>query len=400
MVPPAARASRSLVAALLLVRLADEWFSFLPAGAFEALRADLRLSYAEAGLVLAALPAGGLAGNGLTAAADFVDRRRLASVGALVYGLCLLTFAVSDSFLLLLAAGFLWGAAGDAFVHGCEVALVELYRDDPQRGLAAALGRANAYGAVGDLLGPLTLTGAALLGLSWRAVCAGGGLLMLGYAGWIAVQAFPVPRPHPAAGSPVSAVLAVVRDRRILLLAAADGLFGLLDEPFLAFTLAFLERTRQLVPAVATTVIGVVVAAGLAGFLAVPLFTRRVASGPLLATCAALLLAAAAGLIVAPNVPLQLLAAFTFGLAGAAFYAVLQAIYLSLRPGQAGVSQAVVSTIGLCGIGFPALVGKVADAFGLTAGLGLYAAVPLVLLLLVLLLGVLGIVSWRAAPPP
>jgi hypothetical protein len=89
--------------------------------------------------------------------------------------------------------------------------------------------------------------------------------------------------------------------------------------------------------------------------------------------------------VIAPVAPLQVVAACTFGFAGAVFYAVLQATYLGLRPGQAGTSQAVVSTIGLFGIGFPALVGAVSDAFGLAAGLGLYVAVPLAILLLLAL---------------
>ncbi|MGH2355142.1 MAG: MFS transporter [Chloroflexota bacterium] len=377
----ALRAPFSLLATLLFVRLADEWFGFFPAGALEPIRADLRLSYGEAGLVLAALPAGGLVGNGFAVAADFVDRRWLAGAGAAVYGLCLAAFALSDSLPVLLAAAFIWGAASDAFVHGCEVALVDLARTSGGD-LAPALGRVNAYGAVGDLLGPLTLAGAAALGVSWRGVFLAGAALMLLYAAWIAGQAFPTAQPLPEAKTPVAAVLGVVRDRRLVLLALVDGLFGLLDEPFLGFTIAYLERVRNLSPTAATAIIAVAVAAGIVGFLSVPVFTRRLKPGSLLVGFGVLVALAIPALVVAPVVPLQVLAAFTFGFAGAAFYAVLQATYLGLRPGQAGTSQAIVSTIGLFGIGFPALVGAVSDTFGLTAGLGLYAAVPLGILLL------------------
>lgn len=80
-------------------------------------------------------------------------------------------------------------------------------------------------------------------------------------------------------------------------------------------------------------------------------------------------------MIVAPVLPLQLVAAATFGLAGAVFWSILQATFLSLRPGQAGTSQAVISTIGLLGVGFPTVVGAVADAFGLAIGLSLYVLV-------------------------
>jgi hypothetical protein len=55
---------------------------------------------------------------------------------------------------------------------------------------------------------------------------------------------------------------------------------------------------------------------------------------------------------------------------------------LALRPGQAGATSAVVSTVGMVGIGFPALVGLVADVHGLSAAIGLYAAIPVIVLAL------------------
>ena len=97
---------------MLLVNLADEWFAFLPAGAMESIRADLGLSYAQAGVLLALLPAGGVLGIFLMAAADFVSRRLLGAAGALVYALCLLTFATGRSFMVL--------AIAVAAVGGCK----------------------------------------------------------------------------------------------------------------------------------------------------------------------------------------------------------------------------------------------------------------------------------------
>ncbi|MGH6958791.1 MAG: hypothetical protein ACREEW_19170, partial [Caulobacteraceae bacterium] len=68
------------------------------------MRQSLRLSYAETGLVLAALPAGGLLGNVFTMAADYVSRRLLASLGALAYGLALIAFGLGQSLPALLVA--------------------------------------------------------------------------------------------------------------------------------------------------------------------------------------------------------------------------------------------------------------------------------------------------------
>jgi MFS family permease len=349
-------------------------------GALESIRADLGLSYAEAGLILTALGGAGIVGHGFKVAADFVDRRLLAGAGALVFGVCLFAFAVGHAFVVLLVAALVWGVAGDAFVAGCEMTLIDLYHDR----LAPLLGRVNALGALGDLLGPLTLILAVALGVGWRGAFVLGGTLMLVYGIWVASRAFPGPGRPAKETSPIGGVLAVAGDRQMILLAVVAGLFGLLGEPFLGFTIAYLTRVRDLSPELATAIAGIAVAAGLAGFLAVPTFTARLASRPLLIASATVLGLGVAGLVVVPILPLLILAALAFGFSGAVFYAVLQATYIGRHPGRAGTSQAVVSTIGLFGVGVPALVGAVSDGFGLTAGLGIYAAVPpLILLLLV-----------------
>ncbi len=382
------------------MRFADEWFTFFPAGTLEPVRADLSLSYAEAGWLLVALSAGGLIGNGFSVAADYVDRRLLASLGALVFGLSLGAYSLGGSFGVLLVASFVWGAASDAFIHGSEVALVDLHTRAP-RGthrddLGTILGRVNALGAVGDLLGPLTFVAASAAGLGWRVVYAGSGVLMLVYAAWLGGQRFPGPRPPDHSRTPLRAVLAVARDRRVLLLGLVDGLFGLLDEPFLGFIIAALERVRDLPATLATAVAGLAIVGGLAGYLAVPLFTRRFAARSLLLTGGGLLVLGVGALVSlasgsldhpgpeGSSVLLVAVAALSFGLVGAVFYATLQATYLGLRPGEAGTTQAVVSTIGLLGIAFPAAVGVVSDALGLAAGLGLYAAVPVLLVIALL----------------
>lgn len=377
LLPLAVRAPASFVAALLFVRFADEWFTFFPFGAVVPIRAELDLSYAEAGIVFASLTVGGILGHGFTVAADFVSRRLLASLGAAAYGLCMIAFGLADSWQVLALAGFAWGASSDAFVHGCEIALVDLAREN----LAPALARVNVLGAVGDLLGPLTLAGALAAGLSWRVPLLGGGALMLLYAAVLAGQRFPRPQPREDARTPVAAVLAVVRDRRIVVLALIAGLFSLLDEPFWGFTIALLERDRDL----ATAIVTAGVAGGIVGYLLVDAVTRRLATRPALLITGVAVLLTVAGIIVATPVILIGAAAVAFGLGGALFYSVLQATYLGLRPGQAGSTEAVVSTIGLAGAAFPPLVGAVSDAAGLGSGLALYALAAALMLALVLI---------------
>ncbi len=362
---------------------ADEWFSFLPAGVIEALREDVGLSYAQAGLVLAALSLGGTVGIVFQVAADYVSRRWLAALGALAYGGAMIAFGLADTFLMLFAAAFVWGAASDAFVHGCEVALVDLAGDD----LPRVLGRVNAWSAVGDLLAPLTLAVAAALGYGWRGLFLAGGGLMLAYGLWLASQRFRPPHRREGEVRPALDLLALITDGRVLLLAVIMGLFGLLDEPLLAFLIAYLDQIAGYGAGLAVilstgALVGGLFGHGLAGRLIPPEAPGRVLTPAAIAVALSLPVMA-----FGPQAWLIVAGGLIFGFSGAVLYTALQSLVLTLRPGQAGSTAAAVSAIGLAGAAFPALVGWVSDAWGLAAGLGLYAAVPALLLVLILTRG-------------
>lgn len=373
------------MAALLLVGFADEWFTFLPAGAFEALRLDLGLTYAQAGLILAALSLGGLLGMTFEVAADYVSRRWLAASGAAAYGAAMIVFGLGDGFWTLLAAAFVWGAASDAFIHGCEVALVDL-APGPQ--LPRALARQHAWSAVGDLLAPASLAAAALAGLDWRGLFLGGGGLMLAYGAWLSAYRFPPPAPPSGHETPLRGLLAVMRDGRVLLIGAIMGLYGLLDEPLVAFLIARLEDQGHSRAAAVMLPLGLLVG-GLVGFILAERLAAGRAARDLIRPAAGVMALSLPPALFAPGWAL-VPAGFVFGMAGAVFYTALHACMLSLRPGQAGSTSAVVSAIGLAGAAFPALVGAVADAWGLGAGLALYAVTPLLVLVLVLRLDLRG----------
>lgn len=365
----------------MLVRFADEWAAFLPAGCLEPIRAALGLTYAEAAGVLVALPAGGLLGNLFVVAADHVSRRWLASLGAPAYGLAMIAFGFGHALSTLLIAAFIWGAASDAFVHGCAVALVDLAED----ALPTALARSHGWSAVGDLAGPLTLAACVAFGLDWRAAFMGIGTAMLGYAVWIASQRLPPPRPASERAPPLTAIWTTLRDPRVLFLALVLGLYGLLDEPLDGFLIADLERVGHLSPALAALPVLAILLGGLTGFGAYERFAAALASRRGLVIWALAMAVALATTVLASWLPLQLAAGFAFGLTGAVFYTALDAQVLSLRPGQAGATSAVVSAVGMLGIGFPALVGAVADRAGLGAGLALYALVPAIIVALLAL---------------
>ena len=375
------RAPYGLVAALVLVRFADEWAAFLPAGSLEPIRGELGLSYAQAASLLVALPAGGLLGNVFVVAADYVSRRLLASLGALAYGLALIAFGCAHSLPVLLAAAFLWGAASDAFIHGCEVALVDLAGED----LPRALARMNGWAAIGDLLGPLTLAAGALAGFGWRGAFLCLGALMLGYAAWIASQRLPPPHPREHLAHPFASLLSLLTDRRVIFLAVVLGLFGLLDEPLAGFMIAYLERVRGLGPELATAPVMAILIGGIGGYGAYERLTGGRQPRTVIVACAAVMAASLPAALFLPVLALQVIAALAFGAAASVFYTTLESMTLALRPGQAGATSAVVSSVGMIGIGFPALVGLAADAWGLGPAVGLYAVIPLIVLALVTL---------------
>jgi predicted MFS family arabinose efflux permease len=169
------------------------------------------------------------------------------------------------------------------------------------------------------------------------------------------------------------------------------GLFSLLDEPLDGFMIAYLERVRGLTPALATAPVAAILVGGMLGFAAFERLTAGRRPRAVILACAAAMTAALPAAIFMPFLPLQMAAALGFGAAGAVLYNSLEAVILSLRPGQAGATSAVVSLVGMTGMGAPALVGALADAHGLGAGIALYAAVPPIILALA--------AAWRRTRP-
>jgi predicted MFS family arabinose efflux permease len=342
----------------------------------ESIRADLGLSYAQAGVLLALLPAGGVLGTVLMVAADFVSRRVLGAGGAFVFALSLLVFATGRSFIVLAVAAFMWGAASDAFVHATQLALAELAGDE----LDATLARTNLLGSLGELLGPVTLALAAAADLGWRPVFAAGGVLMLAYAGWLAAQRLPPPRPDGS--TPWSMARAVAKDARVLRLAAIWALSAALDAPFLGFLIANLEETRRVSTATAAALVVAVVTGGMATYAVLAVVRRPVSTRSRFVLGSSGLLVTTVVMVGAPWTPVVALAGVGFGAAGALLWVALQATTYRLRPGQVGTTQAVISGLSTVSVTIPPLVGVAADRLGLGAAMWLFTLAPVGILLI------------------
>ena len=367
----------SALAAVLLVRLADEAAVFLPFGTLESFRADLGLTYAQAGTVLAAIAPGAVAGGVFVAAADRFSRRVITAGGAFGFALSLAMFALGGSFAMLALAGFVMGMASTAMVDGAEVALVDMVGDDLRRYLA----RSNLLATVGDLLGPALVAAAAVAGLSWRTAFGAGAVLMGVYA--LALAGAPLPPPARGEEADGSAnggerrpgLAAVLRDPAVWVM----GLIGLLmvpfDEPLVGFTIALLENDRGASAAAATLVAFVGISGGVLAFAVLARRFEGVPDDRLLLGSVVAMTGGAVAIAAAPVLPVVAVAGLVTSVGLNLAWLAVQHRSLTLRPGQVGTTKAVLGTIESAGFWIPVAVGVIADRAGLTTAVGSFGIV-------------------------
>lgn len=359
---------------MLLARLADESAIFLPFGSLEPFRADLGLTYAQAGAVLAAIAPGALAGGVFAAAADRYSRRVISAGGAFGFAIALAMFAVGGSFAVLAAAAFLMGMASTAMVDGAEVALVDLAGED----LRPFLARSNLLATVGDLLGPALLAGAVVVGLSWRAAFGVGAVLMTVYA--LALSGAPLPPPTRVAEGDGEdgrrpGLVAVLRDPAVWVMGVIGLLMVPFDEPLVGFTVALLEQDRGASPAVATVVAFAGITGGVLAFAVLARRFEGVDDHRLLTWSVAVMAAGAVTIAVVPVLAVVAVAGLVTAIGLSLAWLAMQHRSLLLRPGQVGTTNAVLGAIESTGAWLPMAIGALADRAGLTWAVGSFGVV-------------------------
>jgi predicted MFS family arabinose efflux permease len=363
---------------VLLVRLLDETAAFLPAGTLEAFRADLGLTYTQAGTVLAAVAPGALLGGVCAAAADRRSRRVIAAGGAFAFAAALAAFALGGSLPVLVVAAFVMGVASTAMVEAAEVALVEMAGDDLRRYLA----RSNLLGTIGDLAGPALIGAVALAGFSWRAVFALGAVLLAAYGALLAAAPLRPPGGGADGAEPpstVGTVLAVVRDPAVWVLGLVLALMLPFDEPLFGFMIALLEQERGASASVAMLVALVGVCGGLLSYTVLARRFEGVDDRRLLVGSVLAMGAAAVVIAVVPVLAVAALGAFVASVGLSLAWLAVQHRTLTLRPGQVGTTNAVVGTIESAGFWIPVAIGALADRAGLVAAVAAFGLLGLVL---------------------
>ncbi len=368
------------VALLLAIEFLDELVFGAREAAWPLVRDDLGLDYARVGLLLG-LPniASAVAEPVLGLMGDTRWRSRVIVVGGVAFAVALAAFAVAPAFGVLLVASLLLYPASGAFVSLSQVALVA---SNPARG-EQLMARWTLAGSIGVVLGPLLLGGAVLAGLGWRGAFAVGAIAALVFALLVArAGGTHVNEAQPKASfrDSLRGVKAAVRRRSTWRWLVLLGFSDLMLDVFLGFLALYVVDVAHGSSGVAGTAVLVWSAVGLAGdALLLPLL-ERVAGVRYLRWSARLMLFVFPAFLLVPALPAKLVLLGAMGLLNAGWYAILKAQLYASLPGQPGAAMAVyggfTSVTGLA----PALLGVVAQQWGLEAAMWLLLAGPVALI--------------------
>ena len=365
-VPPAPRAVLTagigVVRCALVVRLLDEWWSYLPAGTIDDQVGDLGLSYGQSGWLLALLTLGGLLGSPVAALADRGHRRLLATSGALLIAAGLSAFALAAPFPVLVVAATLLGGASDLMIRPLESSLADASGDELDR----LLGRQHLLTWAGDFVAPALLGVGAATVIGWRGVFTITLVVFVAFALRLATTEFPPPVADAdgAGTSLMRSARSLLRRRELWLLTAAEFALLPLDEAFLGFAVARAAAAGN--GAAAQLLAGGVVAGGLVGAAVV---SRRGLDRRLVAVGCGLLVVGA-GVTAAPFPIAGTIPGLVFvGLGTAIVWAKVHHRTLTLEPSRSATVPTMVSLLSTPALLVPVAMGVTADRLSITAAL-------------------------------
>jgi hypothetical protein len=374
------RLPAGVVRGALVVRLLDEWWSYLPAGTIEDQRLDLGITYAQAGWLLAMLTLGGLVGSPIASLADLGHRRLLATTGALVLAGGLGAFAFGAPYPVLVVAAACLGGASDLVIRPLESSLAEVAGDDLDR----QLGRQHLVTWIGDFIGPALLAVGAATVIGWQGVFGITAIVFVGFALTLAVTEFPAPvgAGGDDDGSLWRSARRLVRNREVVLLTVAEFILLPLDEAFLGFAVA--RVVGDGFGAAAQVLAGGMVVGGICGSLVIArrgLDRRRTAVALGMMGGGAFVAATPIGVVG------QTVAMAALGFGTALVWAKVHHRMLTVIPGRSATVPTVVSVLSTPALVFPVAMGAVSDRWSITAALAATAALTIPLAWVVSRLG-------------
>lgn len=378
-----------LRAALLGMPLLDEVLSGFMVISLPLLRADLGLSYAQAGLLMTAGHAASmLLGPIISLASDRRSKRLPVLAGILGTAAGFALIAGARGFAGLLLAFLIISPANSIALGLGQASLI----DQAPHAAPRTMTRWAGMGAVGDLLSPLALAAWIAHGQGWRP------LFWLSAGFWLAfgLALSPLPFPRSSAGaeadgdspnrgpevSRLAALKSAARQPLLLRWMAVLLVTDLLDESFVGFATLYLTDAMHVSPAAASLAMSAQMAGSVLGLLLLDRLLGRYRGERLLPALALLALTGLLLLLNASSIGWAAAALFLTGLGAAGWYPIAKAAAYGVLPGRTGTVLAVMALSGPFGAALPAAIGGAASRWGIRAAIILTALAPLGVLLL------------------
>ncbi len=367
---------RTLSTILIFSTFLDELSSGVPFVGAPDVQTTFGLSYAmAAGWTLAAMQLlSFLVEPPLFVLSDRYPRKWFICGGLAVLGLVCIGSGLAPSYWALLIGLALFGPASGAGVSLSQASLMEANPDARERWML----RWTLSGVAGDLATPALFAGLAFLTLGWRTAFVASGALLLAYAALLWTREFPT-SPSERTEEPVSirtAVVAALRNRRLLVWLLGVWLCGLLDETLVAFSTLHMRDGLGATTHERSALLVLWTLGGGVGLVLAQVLLRRVSPLPLLASCAGAGVVTYVGWVLAPSITVSGVLFFGVGLTTAPLYPLAKAQAYRSLPDQAGMVNAVGHVFQPLDIVVPLILGVIADRFGLVPALLLLAAQP------------------------
>ena len=365
------------------IEFLDELVDGVASAAWPLVRTDLDLTYVQIGLLLSVPgilasfiePFIGILG-------DVGYRRLLVVGGGLVFIASLLLMSVSQGFAALLVAWIIFFPASGAFVSLSQASLMDI---EPRR-REQNMARWTFVGSAGNLVGPLALTAALVLGLGWRGAFLSAAILTI--PALIAVRRIRLGSPTrdsnrnaPSFGEAVQTAIRALRKfavvRWLLLLQASDLMLDIL-KGFLALYMVDVAGVSE---SKAALTLAVWIGVGLIGDLLLIPLLERVRGLTYLRFSVVVVLLLYPAFLLAPSFELKLIGAGLLGLTNAGWYSILQGRAYTSMPGRSGTVVALGNVFGMAASLFPIILGMVSAAWGLNTAMWLLLAGPIALLI-------------------
>jgi FSR family fosmidomycin resistance protein-like MFS transporter len=316
---------------------------------------------------------------GLALLSDAGRRRRVVLGGGGLFILALIAFAAAPDLAVLLAASCLFSPASGAFVSLAQATWMDLEPGATERNMA----RWVLAGSVGNVLGPLLLGAAVLVGAGWRGATLVAAVLTVPAV--VAAARTPYPDPHPEVTDLRAAVrgaIVALRSRSVLRWLTLLQLTDLLQDVFLGYLALYLVDVAGASPQLAGVGVAIWTASALAGDALLLRVLRRVDGLRLLRWSAAATLLAYPAFLASGSAIAKIALLVPLGLLRSGWYAIAQGRLFAELPARGGTAVAIGAPADLLGSLLPLAIGLAASRFGLDGAMWLLLAAPISLLVL------------------